>query len=167
MKKSRKKASNCQCDFLDNELRQFSRDEGVTMADSAGTLGVDLRTRVKKSERKKQERSKKCRLRFSLIKKNKAFQKNYMKVGVSKLLRAGMVQELGAYMQWILAPTEKLKLSRQMAAAAGKKKHNLTVLVHGSIWPRSGGRTFHTWPLSSGQKESGQENGIMNKEKLG
>ena len=30
-------------------------------------------------------------MRFSLIKKNKAFQKNYVKVGVKKLLRAGMV----------------------------------------------------------------------------
>ena len=31
------------CGFLENELRQFSR-EGVTLADSAETLGVNLRT---------------------------------------------------------------------------------------------------------------------------
>ena len=59
-----KKASNCQspkmgrkegkskmtasCDFLENELRQYSKEEGVTMADRVETLGVDLRTRVKK-----------------------------------------------------------------------------------------------------------------------
>ena len=29
-------------------------------------------------------------MRFSIIKKNKAFQKNYIKVGVKKLLRAGI-----------------------------------------------------------------------------
>ena len=34
------------CGFLEDELRQCSK-EGVTMADSVETLGVDLRTRVK------------------------------------------------------------------------------------------------------------------------
>ena len=47
-------------------------------------MGVDLRTRAKGEARRK-----KCRL--SIIMKNKAFQKNCMKVGVKKLLRAGMV----------------------------------------------------------------------------
>ena len=64
-----------------NELRQFSREEGVTLADSVETLGVDLRTRVKSWKHpKKKERRKKCRLRFQLIKNNRAFQKNYMKL---------------------------------------------------------------------------------------
>ena len=55
-------------------------------------------------------------------KKNKAFQKNYMKVGVKKLLRAGMVpaRTWGVHAVGI-APTERLKLREQMAAAAGKK----------------------------------------------
>ena len=35
-------------------MRQFSR-EGVTMADSVETLGVDLRTRVEKLGAKKKE----------------------------------------------------------------------------------------------------------------
>ena len=35
------------CGFLENELRHLSREEGVTMADSVDSLGVDLRTRVK------------------------------------------------------------------------------------------------------------------------
>ena len=33
------------CGFLENELSQFSK-EGVTLADSVETLGVDLRKRV-------------------------------------------------------------------------------------------------------------------------
>ena len=33
----------------------------------------------------------KCKVRFSLIKKNKAFQKSYMRVGFKRLLRTGMV----------------------------------------------------------------------------
>ena len=36
------------CGFLENELRQCSKEEGVTMADNVGTLSVDLRTRVQK-----------------------------------------------------------------------------------------------------------------------
>ena len=35
------------CGFLENELRQFSR-EGVTLADSVETLLVDLRTELRR-----------------------------------------------------------------------------------------------------------------------
>ena len=56
------------------------------MADSVETLGVDLRTRVKRLGAKEEGRRKWCKVRFSLIKKNKAFQMNYRKVGVKKLL---------------------------------------------------------------------------------
>ena len=80
-----------------------------------------MRTRVKRLG-VKEKRRKTCKVRFSLNKKNKAFQKSYMKVGVKKLLRAGMVpaRTWGAHAVGI-APTERLKLRRQMAAAAGKK----------------------------------------------
>ena len=61
------------------------------MADSVESLGVDLRTRVKKLGVKEKARRKKCKVRFSLIKENNVSQTNYMKVGVKKLLRAGMV----------------------------------------------------------------------------
>ena len=66
---------------------------------------------------KEKARRKKCKVRFSLFKKNKALQKSYMKVEVKKLLRAGMVPVLAEEM----APTERFNLRRQMAAAAGKK----------------------------------------------
>ena len=106
------------CGFLEDELRQYSKEEGVTMADSVETLGVDLRTRVGKLGAKEQARRKKCKLRLSIIKKSTAFQKNCMKVGVKKCMvpaRTWGVHAVG------IAPTERLKLRRQMAAAAGKK----------------------------------------------
>ena len=98
------------CRFLENELSQFSKEEGVTLAVSVETLGVDLRTRVKSLGAKEKARRKKCKVRFSLIKKNKAFQKNYMKVGVKKLLRAGMMPSR----TWrvhavVMVPTERLQ----------------------------------------------------------
>ena len=93
------------------------------MADSVETLGVDLRTRFKKKLGAKEKvRRRKCKVRFSNIKKNKAFQKNYMKVSVKKLPRAGMMpaRTWGAH-EVGMSPTGRLKLRRQMAAAAGKR----------------------------------------------
>ena len=36
------------CGYLENVLRNFSREDGVSLADSVETLGVDLRTRVRR-----------------------------------------------------------------------------------------------------------------------
>ena len=96
------------CGFLENELSQFSEEEGVTLADCVETPEADLRTRVTSLGAKEKARRKKCKVRFSIIKKNKAFQKNCMKVETWRAHAVGM------------SPTERLKLRRQMAAAAGK-----------------------------------------------
>ena len=92
------------CGFLEDELRQCSK-EGVTLADSVETLGVDTRTRVEKLGAKENARREKCKVRFSLIKKNKAFQKNYMKVEVKNLFQAGGRQQgPGEFTQWRQLP---------------------------------------------------------------
>ena len=44
------------CGFLEDELRQCSKEGGVTTADSVETLGVDLRARVKKLGAKQKKR---------------------------------------------------------------------------------------------------------------
>ena len=44
------------CRFLENDLRQFSREEGVNLADSVETLGVDLETKVKRLGVKKKSK---------------------------------------------------------------------------------------------------------------
>ena len=62
-----------------------------------------------------------------------------------------------------MAPTERLKLRRQIAAAAGKKSAT-SVLVHGNVWS---GSNCPLWSPSSGRKESGPGNGSANKEKRG
>ena len=56
--KSKMKAS---CGFLENELSQCSKEEGITLADRVETLGVDLRTRVKRLGAKEKATSKKCK----------------------------------------------------------------------------------------------------------
>ena len=63
-------------------------------------------------------------VRFSSAWKNRAFQKNSLKVGARKLLRMWKGQAVG-----------RLELSRQMAAAGGKKESvslSLFMEVHGS-----------------------------------
>ena len=60
------------CGYLEDELRQCSKEEGVTMADRVE--GVDMRTGVKRLGAQEQARRKKCKVRFSIIKKNKIFQ---------------------------------------------------------------------------------------------
>ena len=83
-----KSKMNVTCGFLEDELRQCSKEGGVAMADSVETRGVDLRTGAKRLGGKQKASRKKCTVRFSLIQKNKAIQKSYMKVGAKKLLRA-------------------------------------------------------------------------------
>ena len=85
-----------------------------------GNTWSDLRTKTKRLGN----------VRFSLIKKNKAFQKSYMKVVVKKSLRAGMVpaRTWGAHAVGIAAHRQNLR--RQQV----KKKHDLDVFVNGSIW---------------------------------
>ena len=89
------------CGFLEEDLRQFSREEGVTLADSVGTLGVDLRTRVNRLGAKEKARRKKCNVRLSIRKKHKAFRKKYMKVGGQEVVtcRYDASHDLGP-MQW-------------------------------------------------------------------
>ena len=104
-------------------------------------------------------------MRFSLIKKNKAFQKIYMKVWVKKLLRAGMMpaRTWGVHAV-VMSLTERFKLRRQMAAAPKKRPPCLCSWKHtAQKWKKSS----PPCPLSTGQKESGLENGIMNKERRG
>ena len=112
------------CGFLENEPSKFRKEEGVTLAGSVETLGVDLGTRIKKLGAKEKARRRRCKVRFLIIKNNKAFQKNYMKVGVMKLQRAGMMpaRTRRTCMQQEWLPRKGLKLRRQMAAAAGEKR---------------------------------------------
>ena len=49
------------CGFLENEVRQSSREEGVTLADSVETLGGDLRTRANMLGAKEKARRKSVR----------------------------------------------------------------------------------------------------------
>ena len=103
--KERKRKMIASCDFLENELRQYSKEEGVTVADSVETLGVDLRTRVKRLG------AKELAVRFSTVKKNKA------------LPCSGD----GSH--------GKVEIEDTNVSSSGQQEHDIPVLVHGSLRP--------------------------------
>ena len=55
------------CGILENDLCQLSNEDGVTLADCVETLGVDLRTRVKRLGAKEKTSRRKCKARFWTI----------------------------------------------------------------------------------------------------
>ena len=99
------------------------REEGVTVADSVETLGVDLRTRVERGwEQKNKREERSAQLDSRLSRRIKHFKKSYMNLSVKKLLRAGMVPARTWGLQAVdMARTERLEVEERMAAAAGQK----------------------------------------------
>ena len=122
---------------LQEKLRECSQEEGQILADSVETLGVDLRTKIERLGAKEIARRKKCRVRLSLIKKNKAFQKEEPDEGrIKQLLRMGLVSARAwKSLQWDCCGRKILKLRRQMVAAAGKKGSTSLSLFLGAYGP--------------------------------
>ena len=110
------------CGFLENEISQFSKEEGVTLADCVETFGVDLRTRVKSLGAKEKARRKKCKVRFLDYQEELGLPAELHESGCQEVAvcRHDASKDLGAHAVG-MSPTERLKLRRQMAAAAGKK----------------------------------------------
>ena len=118
---------------------------------------------------KEKARRKKCKVRFSLIKKNKVFQKNYMKVGVKNLLRAGMVpaRTWGVHAVEI-APTERFIIEEADWQQQRAKKNTTSLsLFMEAFGLESGKRALYFGYSNLGQKGYGQENGTQNKKKHG
>ena len=69
---------------------------------------------------KEKARGKKCHVRFSLVKKNKAFQKMYVKVGSRKVSGDGS--------------HAKIKIEEADDSSSGQKEYDLVVPFHGGFW---------------------------------
>ena len=105
------------------------------MTDSVATLGVVMRTRAKRLGAKEEAKRKKCSVRFSLIKKNKAIQKRYKKVGVKKLLIMGLVPARAWRAHAVgIAPTERVKIEETDGSCSRKEGVDFALLVPGSVW---------------------------------
>ena len=151
------------CGYLEEQLCECSKDEGVILADSVETLEDDLRTKVKRLRSKEKARRRTCKVRFSLIKKNKAFQKIYMKVETKKLSRMGLVsaRACGAHAVGI-APTERLKTEEADGSSSRQEEVGLALPFLGNVWSRSG-----TGALHFGHPDFGLVKGALSNEKHG
>ena len=124
------------CGFQEDELRQCSTEEGVTSADSVETLGVDLRTRVKRLGATEQARRKKCKVRFAIIKKNEGLPEELHEGGCQEVVTSGHVPaRTWESMQW--SSHGKIYIEETDGSSSGQKQYDIVVLVHGSRW--SGG----------------------------
>ena len=104
----------------------------VSKRNFARKKSIDLRTRVKKLGAKEKARRKKCKLRFSLIKKNRAFQKSYLKVGVGKWLRASndASKNLGSSRSADVSHGD-VDIEEKDGSSSRQKEYDP---IHGSIW---------------------------------
>ena len=119
---SRTRGMITSCRYLEERYQECSKKEGVVVAMSVETLGVDLRTRTKLLEAKERSRRQKCEV-ILVYEENRIFQKSHMRTGMRKLSRTGLVPARAWGGQAVgIAPTERLKLGRQIAAAAGAKE---------------------------------------------
>ena len=89
-----------------------------------------------------------------------------MKVYVKKLLRAGMMPARTWRLPGVgMAPTESLKIEEADGSCCGQKEHDLPCLWRHMAWKLR--KSCLLWLLDAGQKEYGQENGVVSKKKLG
>ena len=86
------------CGFLENEVSQFSKEEGVSLADSVETLGVDLRIRVKRLGAKKKSEKKKVQRKVLDYQVFRRASRRWR--SRSCHVRVWCQQGLGEFMQW-------------------------------------------------------------------
>ena len=111
------------CGHLEETFQECSKREGVGLATSVESLGVDLKTRTKQLGAKEEARRKKCDVTFSLIRKFRVFPVFFsLSTGARKLLTVGLVLARVCGGQAVgICHTECLMWRRQMAAAAGNQ----------------------------------------------
>ena len=124
------------CGFLENELRQFSREEGVTMADSVETLGVDFENQSQNvgSERKREKE-----------KVQSVILAHHEKQGFPKELQEGGSQEVATCGHDASKDLEspcggdgshgEVEIEETDGSSSRQEEHDFVVPIHGSIWP--------------------------------
>ena len=93
----------------------------MTLADSVETLGVDLRTRVNRLGAREKARRTKCKVSFSIIKKNKAFRKIESGCQEVATCRHDAIKDLGSPCGWDVSHGE-VKIEETDGNCRRKKK---------------------------------------------
>ena len=137
------------CGFLENELRQFSREEGVTMADSMETLGVDLRRRIKKLGAEEQARRQVEILDYQ----EESFSTELHESGSQECATSG--HDASKNLESTCSgfgPYRKIEIEKADGSSSRQKEDDFSVFVYGSIWLGSRGGTVHRSQSVLGRK---------------
>ena len=125
------------CGFLQNELRQLSREEGVTLAKSVETLGVDLRAKVEKVGAKEKSKEEEVQGEVLTYKEEQSIPKELHESWCPRSCcceRYDASKGLGDSMRGDVSHGEETKKETD-GSGCGQKRYDLPVFVHGSIRP--------------------------------
>ena len=147
--------------FLGERVASIQKRRRGDLGGSCGNFGRRLENKSQEVGSQKKSEKEVVQVEILTHKEEQSLPEELHEVG-SSYERVWCQQGPEKPMQWGCLLRRSLKLRRQMAAAAGKKLDLLwrhTALV----WKKSS----PPWPLSTGQMEYGQENGVTNQQKLG
>ena len=110
--------------------------------DSVETLGVDLRTRIKRLGAKEQARKRSAK--YLEYKEEQGLPKEQHEGGRQKVVLDGhgASKDLGSPCSGD-GSHGKVDIEETDGSSSRQKEHDFTVLVHGDMWPRSGRRALH------------------------
>ena len=104
------------CQHVEEKFQECSKEEGVVLETSVETLGVDLRTRTQQE------------VSYEIL----AHQKFYMRTGVRKLLRTGLVPSRVWRGQAVgIAPTE-VEIEEACGSSSRQEGCGVALTLHGS-----------------------------------
>ena len=150
------------CGFLEDEMGQFSW-EGVMLAESVETLGVDLRTRVKSLGAKEKTRRKKCKVR----RRTRPSNRTAWRWEVKKLRRGYDASEDVVSTCSRDGSHGEAKIVEADGSCGRKKEHDFAVFVHGSMWPRGGRRALYDGHSALGRRSMDREMELRAERSLG
>ena len=156
------------CGFLKEELRQCSTEEGVTMADSVETLGVDLRKQESKGWGQKKNEEEEVQGEILDHQEEQGLPKELHEGGGQEVVTNGY----GASKDVESARSRdgshgKVEIEEADGSSSGYKEYNFVVRVHVEPLALKWKKSSLLRLLRLGQNERGLANGTMNKKKLG
>ena len=117
------------CGFLEDDLRQCSKEEGVTMEDSVETLGMDSGKRVKRLGAKEKSRRKKCKVTFFDHQEEQGLPKELHEDGGQEVVTSGYgVSEDVESACSGFSPFRKIEIEEAAGSSNGQKEYILAAL---------------------------------------
>ena len=148
------------CCFLEDELRQCSKEEGLTFTDSVETLGVDLRRSVKRLRTKEKARRKNCKVSSADHQEEQGFPEELHEDGCQEVATSGYggSEDVESACS-LFGPFRNIEIEEADGSSSGQEEYNLVGFGSWKSLASKWRRSSPFWPLSTGQKGRGLANG--------